>query len=40
MGKFLGVIKMVMLKSWRHNWWVKSRRGRIWPWAGKGKMRR
>lgn len=35
-GRFLGVIKMVMVRPWRASWWVRSRIGSIWPWAGYG----
>lgn len=38
-GRFLGVIKMVMSRFLRDNWWVRSRRGSMWPCAGYGNTR-
>lgn len=38
-GRFLGVIKMVMVRPRRASWWVRSRRASMWPWAGYGNTR-
>lgn len=33
-GRFFGVTKMVMDRPRRESWWVRSRSGSMWPWAG------
>lgn len=35
-GRFLGVTSIVMVRPWRASWWVRSRIGSMWPWAGYG----
>nr|GLL32105.1 hypothetical protein CRG98_015167 [Ipomoea trifida] len=35
-GRFLGVSRTVRVMPRRASWWVKSRKGRMWPWAGYG----
>lgn len=37
MGRFLGVMRIVMAKPLSESWWVRSRRGSMWPCAGNGK---
>lgn len=38
-GRFFGVTRMVMMRPWLTSWWVRSRRGMMWPCAGNGKIR-
>ncbi len=39
MGRLFGVTKMVMMRPRRESWWVRSRSGSMWPWAGYGNTR-
>ena len=38
-GTFLGVTRIVMERPRRERMWARSRRGFMWPAAGKGKTR-